>query len=60
MRLGGVEKQAGVNLADANGGVDAKNSLEMCQGVAPEVSRAGVVGSELRLETIPRNQRRFS
>jgi len=57
--LGGVETQAGVNLADANGGVDAKNSLEICQGVAPEVPQSGIGGPELGLEAFRWDKRRF-
>jgi len=60
MRLRRVEVQADVILARPDSRVDAKDICEVSQDLAPEVSRAGVIGSELRLETIPRNQRGFS
>lgn len=57
---GGVKLEAGVSLGNADSRVDAKDICEVSQGLAPEVSPAGIVGSELGLETLPGNRRRLS
>jgi hypothetical protein len=57
MRLRRVETQAGASASDANSGVDAKDSFEMDQSLAAEVSRSGIVSAELNLKTLPRDYR---
>jgi len=54
-----VETQAGVCLTDADGRVDPDDSFDKAQSPASEVSRPRVVGSELILQTFPRNHGGF-
>ena len=44
-----------MSAADTNSWVGTKNFLELSQDLASEVSRPRVVGAELSLETLPRN-----
>jgi hypothetical protein len=46
-------------VADTNSWVDAENICEVSQDLAPEVSRSGIVGPELRLEARPGDHREF-
>ena len=54
-----VEGQARVTLANADSRIDVKDILEVGQDLAPEVSQPGIVGPELSLQTLPRDQRWF-
>jgi len=54
-----VETEAGFRLGEANGWVDPNDGFEVFRDPASKVSRPEVVGSELSLETLPRNQRRL-
>ena len=54
-----METQAGVSLGNTDGGVDAEDLHEVSRGLTAEVARPGIVGAELGLETVPRDQRRF-
>jgi len=54
---GRVEEQGGVSMANADSRIDPKYICEMGQCVAPKVSRSGIIGPELGLETLPGDQR---
>ena len=54
-----METQAGASASDANSGVDAEDIYEVSQCLAPEVTWPGIVGPELRLQTLPGNQSRL-
>ena len=46
-------------MADSNSRIDSNDLLELRGGIASEVPQPGIVGSELRLQALPRNQRGF-
>ena len=54
-----METQAGVSLGNTDGWVDSEDLYEVSRGFAAEVARPGIVGSELSLKTLPRDERRF-
>ena len=51
--------QTGVTLANPDSRVNAKDILEVSQGLPSEVSRPGMGGAELSLKAFPRNRRRL-
>jgi len=55
-----VESQARVRLADADSRIDVKDILEVGQDLAPEVPEPPIVGPELGLEILPRNETRLA
>jgi len=54
-----VEAQAGVRLADPDCRILAEDFLELSQHLASEVSRPCVVGADLILQTLPRDECRL-
>ena len=54
-----MQAQAGVSLASPECRIDANDLLELSQTLASKVPRPRVVGSELILQTFPRDERRF-
>jgi hypothetical protein len=54
-----MQAQAGVSLANPECWIDANDLLELVDSAASEVPQPGIVGTELRLQALPRNQRGF-